>query len=249
MYNSCMEQENNHENKVEKESYKLPSLNTPTAVLIGAIIIAIAIFTTFGNKQKTPTEKKIDSVSISDALKVSTDDHMRGDLAKAEVVFVEFSDSDCPFCQKFHDTMKQIFTESNGKMVWVYRHFPLNIHPNAEAEAFALECVASIGGADKFDKYLDEVITKTFQPVPNGMSPELVTIATNLGIDEKTFRSCVASPKIAKAVEADSLQAQGVGAQGTPFSIVVNLKTKKTATIPGAYPIEEVRKILADLAK
>lgn len=231
---------------VEKKS----SMNTPTAIIVGAVIISIAIFAVFGQKgtiQKNNNVVAPKTVSLTDALKIESTDHVRGDLSKAEVVIVEYSDSDCSFCQKFHPTLIQLMDEYQGKLVWVYRHFPLSIHPNAYNEALALECVAQLGGNDAFNKYLDEAMGKTFQK-GESINVELVSMATKLGVNEKAFRDCVANPKTAKIVDTHAEQAQGVGAQGTPFSVVVNLKTKKTDTIPGAYPIEEVRKILDALA-
>jgi protein-disulfide isomerase len=254
-YNAQMEPQINmseEQKNLQKETEKkVSTMSTPVAVLVGAIIIAISIFITFGQKgttQKTNTGTTAPTVSIKEALKLKSTDHIRGDISKAEVVVIEYSDSDCSFCQRFHPTLLQLMNEYQGKMAWVYRHFPLSIHPNAYNEALALECVANLGGNGAFTSYLDEVMNKTFQHGEQ-FNVELVTMATKLGIEEKAFRNCIADPKIAKIIDADIAQATGVGAQGTPFSIVFNTKTKKSDVIPGAYPIEEVKKTLAELAK
>jgi protein-disulfide isomerase len=56
-------------------------------------------------------------------------DHIRGDPA-APVTLVEYSDFECPFCKRFHPTVKRLVDESKGQLNWVYRHFPLDeLHP------------------------------------------------------------------------------------------------------------------------
>ena len=67
---------------------------------------------------------------------ITSKDHLRGDLKKAQAVIVEFSDYDCPFCHRFHPTVQQIVSDYGDKVAWVYRHFPLDsLHPNARKKA------------------------------------------------------------------------------------------------------------------
>ena len=68
----------------------------------------------------------------------------------APAVMIEFSDFECPFCKRFHDTVKKLVEESSGQVRWVYRHFPLEqLHPvKARQESLAAECVAELGGEE-----------------------------------------------------------------------------------------------------
>jgi len=91
---------------------------------------------------------------------VSATEHIKGDI-KAPIKIVEFTDMECPFCKRFHDTMKQVDTTyvATGKVAWAFRHFPLDqLHENARPKAEMSECVAEIGGNDKFWNYLDQVL-------------------------------------------------------------------------------------------
>ena len=68
---------------------------------------------------------------------VSGDDHLLGNPS-APVKIIEYSDLECPFCSRFHETMKQAMDEfgKDGRIAWVYRHFPLEqIHQSARAGA------------------------------------------------------------------------------------------------------------------
>ncbi len=86
-------------------------------------------------------------------------DHILGN-ANAPVVIVEYSDSDCPYCQKFHATMHQVKDKYGDKVAWVYRHYPLDgLHPKARMEAEASECVAKLSNNETFWKYLDAMFT------------------------------------------------------------------------------------------
>lgn len=100
-------------------------------------------------------------VSSSDDLAVNeiTDaDHIRGDR-DAAVTVVEYSDFGCPFCGRFHSTMKQVMNNyDDNEVAWVYRHFPIpQLHPQAPRIARASECAADIGGEEAFWSFADEV--------------------------------------------------------------------------------------------
>ncbi len=86
-------------------------------------------------------------------------DHILGN-ANAPIVIVEYSDSDCPYCQKFHEIMRQVKNNYGDKVAWVYRHYPLDgLHPKARMEAEASECVAKLSNNETFWKYLDAMFT------------------------------------------------------------------------------------------
>lgn len=78
----------------------------------------------------------------------------------ASVTIVEFSDFQCPFCAKFHETtLDQIEQDyvSTGKVNFVYRDFPVqSTHPNAIPAALASECADDQGKFwDMYDKIFE----------------------------------------------------------------------------------------------
>ncbi len=190
----------------------------------------------------TPTSVPADIVTVrpSDAA------HIRGDASKAQILIFEYSDSDCPFCEQFHPTLQQVVKDYKGKVAWVYRYFPLDMHPNSHTEALALQCVGQIGGATAFNSYLDTIINVTLSPTPQA-NEALTTFAAQQGIDKAAFNTCMTDPATAQAITASSAEAEKIGAQGTPFSIAVNVKTGKQAVIPGAYPVDELEKTINSL--
>ncbi len=242
-----------HESNSERTK---SSISIPAAIISGAVVIAIALIIVWGPKQKSadaplePTTRPAEITSVPAAVAViRANDRIRGDATKAEVAIIEYSDSDCPFCTRFHTTMQQISTAYGDKVAWVYRYFPLtSLHPNAVTEAVALECVAELGGADAFNKYLDTIINVTLNPDPKS-NEALTTFATGQGIDKKLFESCIKGTAASDRVKADIAEAGEIGAQGTPFSIAVNLKTGEQIIIPGAYPFADVKADIDSLLK
>ena len=158
--------------ELNKESTMNPTLEkylTPLSVVLGALFIAGAIY--FGDGKPTtgnvPAPQGPDQAALQKALEnvapITAKDHIRGS-ADAEVIIVEYSDTECPFCKRFHETMKQIMAEysPSGKVAWVYRHFPLDsLHQKARTEAVALECASELGGNDAFWRYADRLFEIT----------------------------------------------------------------------------------------
>lgn len=95
---------------------------------------------------------------------IGAQDHVLGDI-NAPITIIEYSDLECPFCIRFHDTQTTIMKEYAGKIKWAHRHFPLDFHPDAKPYAYATECAAEIGGNDAFWKIVDYIFKN--QPLKN----------------------------------------------------------------------------------
>ncbi|MBI3384703.1 DsbA family protein [Candidatus Gottesmanbacteria bacterium] len=177
------------------------------------------------------------------APKLTKDDHIRGNK-NAQIAVFEYADLECPFCKRFHPTMQQIIDTYKDKVMWVYRHFPLSFHANAQKEAEASECANEQGGNDTFWKYVDKIYEKTTSNGTGFALDQLVPLAKELGLDEVKFKDCLDKGKYAKLVSDQELQGQNEGVTGTPGNIVVNISTGKTQIIPGAVPFDQVKAII-----
>lgn len=105
---------------------------------------------------------------------VTEKDHISGN-PQAELMLVEYSDPECPFCKRFHETMIQVMKEygTQGKVAWAYRHFPLDaIHSKARHEAEAVECAGELGGNEKLWEYVNTLYKIT--PSNNQLDPALL---------------------------------------------------------------------------
>lgn len=235
-----------------------PILTLPVAVVIAAVLIGGAIiYTTLGPSGRVvprelngeKTEVTAEENSPEKMLPVTAKDHIRGNL-NAPVIIVEFSDTECPFCKNFHNTMKAVIEEFGPKnqVAWVYRHFPLtSLHPKAPKEAEATECAAEIGGEEVFWKYLDRIFEIT--PANNGLDPaELPRIAEFVGLNRSAFESCLSSGRHAEKVSAQTEDAINSGGTGTPYSVMI-LPNGERVVIPGAQPYAVVKGAITEALK
>lgn len=172
---------------------------------------------------------------------ISADEHILGN-PNAEIIMVEYSDTECPFCKMFHPTLQRVMNEygADGKVAWAYRHFPIaQLHAKAQKEAEASECAHELGGNAKFWEYLNMVYDKTQSN--DSLDPaELPKFATAIGLDTKAFTECLASGRHAAKVQADYDDAIKVGARGTPYTILISKDGTKTP-VEGAQSYEAVK--------
>lgn len=147
------------QDSAEKAMKGLPQneLGTPYSIIIGKNGVKTDIK---GNSSIDNIKKLIDEVKSGtvtepykgEAPEINEDDHIMGNK-DAEIVIIEYSDFECPYCKAIHATLEKLVKESNGEVAWVFRHWP--IHQNSFLKATASECVAQIKGNDAFFKYAD----------------------------------------------------------------------------------------------
>lgn len=223
------------------------NLMLPVSILIAGVLIAGAVIftadsgTTNNNVAPSP---EWDQDSTGKVRPVDSTDHILGD-PNALVKIIEFSDLECPFCKRFHDTMKQVMEEygNTSQVAWVYRHFPLDsIHSKARPEAEATECAAELGGNESFWLYVDRIFEIT--PSNNGLNlNQLPEIAEYIGLDKSEFETCLVSGKYADHIDSDLQDGINTGGRGTPWSIIV-APNGKTFSLNGAQPFSTVKQII-----
>lgn len=226
----------------------LSDLSIPGAIVIAGALIAGAVYVSqnrSGSTELQPqaAEKTGDLVEMSP---ITSADHIRGN-PDAPIKIVEYSDFECPFCKRFHNTMQQVSAEYDDQVAWVYRHFPLDqLHSKARKEAVASECAAELGGNDAFWKFTDRFFELTPSNDQTDIDVILPQIAREIGLDEAKFASCLDSRKYDAHVEEEVQNATATGGNGTPWSIVVT-KSGKKYPLSGAQPIDAVKQLI-DLA-
>jgi protein-disulfide isomerase len=171
---------------------------------------------------------------------VTKQDHVRG---TGSITLVEYSDFECPFCQRFHPTMLRVMNEYKGKVRWVYRHFPLSFHANAQKQAEATECANELGGTDAFWAYADKLFERTQAGGTGFALDALVPLAKELGLNESKFKTCLDSGKYAKHVEDEMNAGSAAGVTGTPGTFLID-KDGKAELISGALPYESIKAAL-----
>jgi len=222
----------------------------PASIIVAGFLIAFAVIYTSGvpGLGGGGAENESETPSIAAGMRpVDSSDHILGN-PDAPIKIVEYSDLECPFCKTFHPTLKRIIDEygKDGKVAWVYRHFPLDsIHPKARKEAEASECAAELGGNSAFWAYIGKVFEVT--PSNNHLDPaQLPVIAAGLGLERAKFEACLASGKYAQRVARDLEDAINAGGDGTPYSVIV-ANNGKMIPFSGALQYAQVKPLLDDV--
>ena len=219
----------------------------PGAIIVAALLIAGAIYISNQSGGQAPTGPSAQDGDPSAVLPITDEDHILGS-PEATITVVEYSDIDCPFCKRFHETMKRIIDEhgAEGEVAWVYRHFPLTqLHPNARQHAIAAECVSQIGGNQAFWDFLDILFAEA--PGNEQTDPSRYgEFAAQVGVSEEALNTCLDDPAVASHVDAEQQQAFDAGATGTPFNVIV-VEGQDPVPVSGALPYESMKGIVEQI--
>jgi protein-disulfide isomerase len=150
--------------------------------------------------------------------------HQSKGPATAPIEIVEFSDFQCPFCRSAFPTVQQVLAKYGDQVHFVYRHFPLSIHPDAVPAAEAAACAAKQG---KFWPYHDRL----FSSAPKLSDADLKADAAALGLDMTAFGACVDGHQTKAEVDQDMKDGEALGVTGTPAFFV------NGRSLEGAQPL------------
>ncbi len=160
---------------------------------------------------------------------------------------MEFSDFQCPFCARFHvQTLPLLLEEyiESGKVNLVYRDFPLqSIHPNALPAAVAAECANEQG---KYWEYHDTLFEKQSgwsRLDSNSAISTFSQFATDVGLEQQQFDSCLGSGKYLEEVQGDLSDGRDYDVSGTPGFFIGNHEIG-FVKLNGAQPFESFKKII-----
>jgi len=165
----------------------------------------------------------------------------------APLTIVEFTDYQCPFCQRFHTTtfseLKKAYIDT-GKVRFFSKDMPLDFHANAMRAAMAGRCAGEQG---KFWELRDVMGAN-----PNSLDIEhILSFAQDLKMNTAALRACIESNKYKDPVQADVLEAMRSGANGTPTFIVGRSVGNGVdgELVVGALPFPMFEAKLVELAK
>ncbi|MCC6643653.1 DsbA family protein [Candidatus Peregrinibacteria bacterium] len=135
----------------------------------------------------------------------------------APVTITEYSDFQCPLCHSFFVNSYPTILENyikTGKVKYVYKHFPLNIHPQAPAAALASECALD---QNKFWEMHDKLFENQDRWSGNPSHGDIFKqLAADIGLDQAKFNQCYDQATYKNNVDVDYNEAITNGFRGTP---------------------------------
>ena len=150
----------------------------------------------------------------------------------AAVTIIEFSDFQCPFCERFHQTVEPTLLKQyvdTGKVAFVYKHSAFLGQESVWA-AQAAECAADQG---KFWQFHDLLFAKQNGENQGTFTKDkLIGFATDAGLDMTKFEPCLNNDETRARVQADTQEGQQAGVRGTPTFFI------NGQPLVGAQPLE-----------
>jgi protein-disulfide isomerase len=213
-------------------------------ILPGAIVLAGAIVALTVYAVRTETTPKLGGGAPDMVRPVNPADRIIGN-PQAPVKLVEYADIDSEYSKQFQATMEQLMSEyaADGRVAWVYRHFPLlDQHAGAASHAEAAECAGFLGDDDAFWRFIDalQIAAPGESQFPvNGYA----AIASQLGLPQAEFQTCLENGRFTKKVYEDGTNALEVGAEGAPFTIVL-IDGQEPVGIQGALSYDDMKRVI-----
>lgn len=162
---------------------------------------------------------------------VSPDDDPALGPEHAPVTIVEFSDFQCPFCQRSVAVLKQLRLIYGDKIRLVYRDFPGENHPGAFPAAEASECAHEQG---KFWEYHDLL----FERQTPDKAWNFLQLAKESGLDPQAFSGCMTSGRFRAEVNKDLEDGLRIGITSTPTFFI------NGRPLVGAQPISAFQDLI-----
>ena len=163
---------------------------------------------------------------------------------EAPVTVVVFADFQCPYCKKAAELLRSELQTPEGKNVrWIYRNFPLPMHPWARPAAEAAACIG-FQDRDAFWKMHNLIFDNQQTLTPANIGGKTLEFARAIpGVDIAAYQSCIDNAMSAGRVAEDIELATAIQVRGTP-TIFVNGRR-----IPSPRSQEELHSAITEATK
>ena len=218
--------------------------------ILGMLLI-LSIFTSgFGLSSDSPTKAavvaptpskaaqptpSIPSARVTDMETLADDNPFLGEK-DALVTIIEFSDYECPFCERFYKqtlpSIKSTYIET-GKVKFVYRDFPLGFHSQAEPAAIAANCA---GEQEKYFQFHDKIFDNG--GAGGKSNADYKKWAQEIGLDVPKWEKCTNDPAQKQEIQKDIDDGSAAGISGTP-GFIINGKL-----LSGAQPFSAFQQVI-----
>ncbi len=183
-------------------------------------------------KQDAPVQMKLEPPRVE----IDLEDAPVMGSADADVVIVEFSDYQCPFCKRVRPTIWRLLDEHEGKVGYIFMDFPLSFHRDAQKAHEAAHCAGEQGKYFDFNK-------KLFTNQKAMKVDDLKKYAKELGLDTKQFNACLDEGKYKDRVGEFMQRGVNAGVSGTPAFFINGIM------LSGAQPYDAFEEIVVEELK
>ncbi len=152
---------------------------------------------------------------------VTLDNAPRQGAKKGKVTIVEFSDFQCPFCDRAANTMrKEVYPEYKDKVTFYFKHLPLPFHKWAGDAAIAAMCVKRDGGDEAFWKLYSYYFDNQKSLDESNLRDKTYEFTKTLGLNAGKLKGCIENRETQGQLQKDMAEAEALGISGTPGFLV-----------------------------
>jgi len=156
--------------------------------------------------------------------------------ANAPVLIVDFSDMQCPHCQKAEPVVESLLAQEPD-VRFVFQNFPLPMHNWAEKAAAYVDCVGRTSNEAVW-KFIDKAFEDQNNITAANADEKLKAIASATGVNGDEMAACAAKPETKSRIEASVALGKSVGVTGTPTLFINGRSIGATA------PLETLKKVV-----
>jgi len=221
-----------------REQRRRAQQRSRSVIIVGVVLVAVAVAVLLIAPNFTP----IGEIRTAEAFpRPQADGNAAGD-PNAPIKMEEYSDFQCPLCERFYSQTERQLVETyvaTGKVYFIYRSFGQFIGSESKAAAEAAYCAGDQG---KFWEMHDIIFANhTGENTGDYSNRRLAAFAEKIGLNVADFQSCYNNNTYSSRVNEDFTDGNAAGVQATPTFVLtytVNGETK-TELISGALPFGE----------
>jgi protein-disulfide isomerase len=219
-------------NEIRGDSLRFKRSHVYSALIPLAFVVGLATGFLFWGRRPAPAAvAAVGEPQAPTRLEVSADDDPALGPADAPITIIEFSDFNCPYCEKWHaETFQPLMAAYPDQIRFVYRDFPITSQESTVA-AQAAQCA---GDQDAYWPFHDSLLSGGLELGREAYEQ----YATRLGLNVEGLLACLDSGKYSEEVQADARYAAGLGVSGTPTFFINGLP------LVGAQPLSEFQAVI-----
>ncbi len=148
-----------------------------------------------------------------------------------DVTIVEFSDYQCPYCKRAHNTVKAVLA-ADSKVKLVFKDLPILGEPSRIAALAALAARAQ-------NKHL--ALHDALMEFGGKLDRDrIMEIAASVGLDVAKLQKDMDDPKLKEIIDRNMALASALGVRGTPAFVIGN------QFVPGAIDADTLKRMVSD---
>jgi len=206
----------------------------------GLLALGVVLATIALTRRESPEDRIRAAVfaprEINDGASLARTGVVVGD-SLAPLRIVMFSDFECHYCRRFHETLTKLRARYPSSVAVVYRHFPISRVGFAIPAAVAAECAAAQGKFEAFSGML-------FTAQDTLRRANMERVARDAGVaDTVLFNACRRGPIARARVDEDIRAGLRLGIVATPTVLIGD------RLVSGEIPFEELEQIVNERVK